>query len=173
MANPFNFCATCYSANSYQQLGGYTASRLINPDKWFHWRLLSIVDYVYFIDKPLFQYRWHDNNQTAIQQKSGFLKYHIDEYRSLVEITPAMLQKAGVVKEDIEKWFIENDVYRHGIAELGKGYWLKSLRIFFMGMATYPSLMVKKIYFTLYILLLLLGPFGILLSRFLVKYRKK
>jgi len=50
MANPFNFCTVCYSKNAFISVGGYGSGRLINPDKWFNWKLLSVVDFCYFID---------------------------------------------------------------------------------------------------------------------------
>ena len=76
--NPFNFAATCFQKDNYIEIGGYLGGRIYNPDKWFHWRLLNVVDYVYFLDKPLFEYRWHDN-QVSIQSNTKVLRYWIDE----------------------------------------------------------------------------------------------
>lgn len=160
MFNPFNFCATCYSAESYYKVGGYTSSRLINPDKWFHWKVLSEVEYAYYIDKPLFQYRWHNTNQTAQQHNSGFLKYMIDEYRTIMELTPPMLQKAKMTLAEVESAFVYQDIYRHGLAELGKGRWTKSLRVLLFGLSTYPKKAFLNKYFIPYVLLLMSGPIG-------------
>lgn len=99
--NPFNFAATCYPRSMYQQIAGYGGSRLYNPDKWFHWRILAECDFAYYLDKPLFQYRWHNSNQVAIQMESGVYKFWIDEYRNTVECTPQMLQKAHMKSDEL------------------------------------------------------------------------
>lgn len=169
MINPLSFLATCFSRVSYEQVGGYGSSRLINPDRWFHWKLLTHVEHVYLLDKPLFSYRVHSNNQAAQQKSSGHLKYIIDEYRTSMEIDNAMLQKSGLSVEQAQKSFVKNTIYKHGIGELGKGLWLKSLRIFFMGLATYPAYMTSNLYFFPYFLMLILGPIGILLAKLLKK----
>ena len=70
MKNPFNFAATAYSQQLYKAVEGYGGSRLINPDKWFHWRILAAADMAYFIDRRLFAYRWHSSNQAA--QEGGW-----------------------------------------------------------------------------------------------------
>ena len=57
MNNPFNFAATCYPRRLYQAVEGYGAGRLINPDKYFHWKLLAVAERAYFVDRPLFAYR--------------------------------------------------------------------------------------------------------------------
>src|SRR5262249_61055753 len=79
MQNPFQFAATVYPRSLYEAIEGYGGSRLINPDKWFHWKLLAKAETAYFIDRPLFAYRWHASNQTAQQAGSGALKYLVDE----------------------------------------------------------------------------------------------
>ena len=158
MANPFNFLSTCYQKEVYQQMGGYESTRLINPDKWFHWKLLTVTDYSYFIDEPLFQYRWHPQNQTAQQLRAGHLKYLFDEYRNTIEITDQMLKVTGLSKNDINISFIRNDIIRHGLGEYSKGRITKSFRIFHFGWATYPGHMLKNGFSILYFLILIASP---------------
>lgn len=163
-SNPFHFLATCYRREDYEAVGGYTSSRLINPDKWFHWRLTGVADFVYFLDMALFQYRWHPANQNAQERNSGHLKYMVDEYRNTIELSPALLQRAGLSKEQVYQAFIDNDVFRHGLGELSRGYWLKALRIYFFGWGVFPRFMIKRWgRCILYKLLLISGPLGILL----------
>jgi glycosyltransferase involved in cell wall biosynthesis len=169
MSTPFNFCTVAYSRRAYEQCGGYEATRLINPDKWFHWKLLTKVEDVIYIDKSLFSYRWHNQNQSAQQQNTGYLKYMVDEYRNTMEITTETLAFAGIKKFELINAFIKRDVYQHGLGEFSKGRWLKSLRIFFFGLSTYPGRMIKNRYFILYILALLTSPLG---SWLIHKFRK-
>lgn len=165
-SNPFNFLATCYRRADYLRVGGYGSSRLMNPDKWFHWRLLGAVDYVYFIDAPLFQYRWHEKNQTAQEKNAGHLKFITDEYRTSMEVSDALLHKAGLSKTVPQEQFINNIIFRHGLGQLSEGLWLKAFRIFHFGWATYPSLMLRRGWKSFsYFLLLLMGPFGVFLIK--------
>lgn len=160
MATPFNFCTVAYPRSAYERTSGYGATRLINPDKWFHWRLLMETTEAIYIDDSLFQYRWHNQNQTAQQSNSGYLKFMIDEYRNTIELTDEILQYACLSRVQIERSFIQRDIYRHGMGEFSKGRWLKSLRIFFFGLSTYPGIMLRNIQFVAYVLLLFTTPVG-------------
>jgi glycosyltransferase involved in cell wall biosynthesis len=82
LKNPFNFAATCFPRALYNEVGGYGGNRLVNPDKWYHWKLLSVADVAYFVDFPLFSYRWHSANQSALEMNAGSLKFLIDESKS-------------------------------------------------------------------------------------------
>ena len=170
--NPFNFLATCFRRKDWVQVGGYGQGRMMNPDKWFHWRMLGQVDAVYYIDQPLFQYRWHASNQTAQEINSGHLKYITDEYRTSMEVDQQLLATADLQREDIQTAFIRNAILRHGLGELSKGLWLKAFRIYCFGWATYPQWMIRRYgaRTLAYAVLLLLGPVGSLLLR-LVKSR--
>ncbi len=159
-SNPFNFLATCYSRKLYQLVGGYGGTRLINPDKWFHWRILSVAKEAIFIDQPLFQYRWHNQNQTAQQINSGHLKFLVDEYRNTMDIGNDMLTTAALSRHQVNASFIRNGILRHGIGEFTRGRWLKALRIFFFGLSTYPGLMLRSVLFFPFLFLLLTTPVG-------------
>lgn len=171
-SNPFNFLATAYHHTLYHEVGGYGGGRMINPDKWFHWKILSKAEEVFFIDQPLFQYRWHAQNQTAQQANSGFLKYLADEYRNTMEVTPEMLSAANVTAAQLADAFIAHDIVRHGIAEFAKGRWLKSFRTFVFGLSTYPSRMLANKYSFPYLLLLFTTPVGSFLASKLVNLKK-
>lgn len=165
--NPFNFCATCYSKTLYDSVGGYGGGRMINPDKWFHWKIMAEAEEVLFIDAPLFQYRWHPANQTAQQAQSGFLKYMVDEYCNVIEMPGSILAAAGVSKDQFINSFVMHDIFRHGIGEFSKGKWLKSFRIFLFGWSIYPGRMLVNKYTVPYFLLLMTTPLGaFVLSKF-------
>ncbi len=157
---PFNFAAACYSASSYIQAGGYTGGRMYNPDKWFHWRLLTVVDEVFFLDKPAFQYRWHSQNQAAIQQKSQALKYLVDEYRNAIEVTPEMLSFAQMDTTVLQRNFIEEVIVKQAFAAIKNGRRKEASRVLYFGLATFPVQSNRSKLFWTMKGLLLLGPIG-------------
>jgi glycosyltransferase involved in cell wall biosynthesis len=140
MKNPCNFAATCYRRADWLAVEGYGGARLINPDKWFHWRLLGALDRAVFIDTPLFAYRVHAQNQGAQQAKAGALKFLVDEYASVLELDASLLQALGLTRADMEAAFVERDIGRHGLATLARGDRAKAQRILDFGRATYPQL---------------------------------
>lgn len=162
---PFMFVSACYRAEDYLAAGGYGGSRMMNPDKWFHWRLLGQTDSVYFIDKQLFSYRWHDNNQTAQQKTSGALKFFVDEYRSSFETSTPMLAKAGLSVEELKKSFVLNSIQKCTFGLIKQGQPALARRVFCLGWATYPSIMIKSGYSWVLLPLLLLGHVGGFLIR--------
>ena len=94
---PLPFVATCYPRHLYERVEGYGGGNLINPDKGFAWKLLAVADEAFFIDRPLFVYRVHANNQAALQRESGALKHLIDQYRATFDTAPEILERAGLV----------------------------------------------------------------------------
>lgn len=139
MKNPFNFAATCYPRRLYERLEGYGGGRMMNPDKWFHWRLLGVAETAYFIDRPLFAYRWHPGNQTAQQAATGALKYLVDEYASTLEADAALLERSGLSRDELVGAFVEHDIAYHGLATLAQGQRERARRILNFGRAVYPQ----------------------------------
>ncbi|HET9053188.1 MAG TPA: glycosyltransferase family 2 protein [Cyclobacteriaceae bacterium] len=172
MGNPYYFLTVCYPANLYKKVGGYGGGRMYNPDKWFNWKLFSEARYVYLVDEPLFSYRWHQQNQVALETSFGHLRYLVDEYRNSMEVTDTMLAASGLSRKQVEKSFVKRDIYRHGVGEFVKGRWLKSVRIFFFGLSTYPGRMLSSPYAIPYMLLLWTTPLGSWLASKLLKFKK-
>jgi glycosyltransferase involved in cell wall biosynthesis len=147
--NPFNFASTCYKRSIYQKVGGYGGGRLYNPDKWFHWKIIAELDYVYYLDKPLFQYRWHQQNQASLSIKTGVLKFWIDEYRNCFEIEPTMLQKSGLNQSFIQLVFINRTIIPYVYSHLIKNNRELATRILKYGEACYPYSINKNKYYWL------------------------
>ena len=164
--NPFNFASTCYPKEQYAKIGGYGGGRLYNPDKWFHWKLLVELDFVYYLDSPLFQYRWHNNNQANQQQQNQVLKYWLDEYRNCFEVTNEMLKKSGLDSKSIIQNFADRCIIPYAYKHLKEGNRTLSKRILNFGLSCYPIEVKKNKYY--YPLLILSGmPFtDLLLSKF-------
>ena len=159
-SNPFNFLSTAYPRSIYKKVEGYRGNRLINPDKWFHWRLLGEDIKTIFIDRPLFAYRWHSSNQTAIQNSSSTLKYLVDEYCTTLELDAKLLERIGFSRDVVEKAFIEYDIARHGLATLAKGDRPKAQRILDFGNAVYPVHLRRNWHAKTLQAFLLLGSIG-------------
>ena len=85
MRNPVWFASTAYPRAFYEEVEGYGGQGLINPDKEFHWRVISAAESVVFVDIPLFSYRVHPSNQDAQQARSGALKRSDRPVRPVVQ----------------------------------------------------------------------------------------
>lgn len=157
---PFNFAATCYPRQLYDKVEGYGGGRLISPDCWFHWKLLSVAQNAYFIESKFFAYRWHLANQTAQQASIGALKLAVDEYASTLEIDEPMLSRAKLSKQDVIAAFIEHGIARHGLATLARGDRSRAKRLFNFGKSVYPAVMRSNRKVLALQTLLALGPIG-------------
>jgi glycosyltransferase involved in cell wall biosynthesis len=160
MKNPFNFAATCYPRALYEAIEGYGAGRLINPDKYFHWKLLGVAERAYYIDRPSFAYRWHEQNQTALQNSTGALKYLVDEYASTLEIDERVLARIGMTRQALGDTLVEYDIARHGLATLAKGNRVRAMRILQFGKAVYPDSVRHNRNARILSTLLRFGPLG-------------
>ncbi len=165
LRNPFNFASTCYPRALYQRVGGYGGNRLVNPDKWFHWKLLSQAKMAYFVDRSLFCYRWHPANQTAQEMNAGSLKYLVDEYTSTLELDGGTLQRLGMTRENVILAFLQHDIVNHGLATLARGSRTRARRILRFGEAVYPDQLRSLKQRWLLRLLLGLGPLGQRIAR--------
>jgi glycosyltransferase involved in cell wall biosynthesis len=171
MRNPFNFAATCYSRGLYEEVGGYGGGRLINPDKTFHWKVLAVARRAYFIDRPLFAYRSHEQNQNAQQAASGALKYLVDEYASTLEVDDRVLTRLGLTRQSLGDALIEFDVARHGLATLARGNRVRARRMLQFGWAVYPDSVRHNRNARILSTLLRLGPLGERIARW--AYRRR
>lgn len=160
MTNPFNFASTAFPRKLYDRVEGYGGGRLMNPDKWFHWRLLQVAKAAVFVDEPLFCYRWHAANQTAQQAAEGALKYLVDEYATTLEMDGNALRTLGLERTDLVDAFVEYDIARHGLATLAKGQTVRAARILNFGRSTYPHAVRKNKKAAVLAALLRLGPVG-------------
>lgn len=160
LRTPFNFAATVYSAALYREVEGYGAGRLFNPDKWFHWKVLAVAERAYFVDRQLFAYRWHGENQADLESATSALKYLVDQYVSTLELDGKLLERLGLSREDVAAAFIEYDIARHGLATLARGQRLRARRILNFGRATYPHALGRNRRARFLRALLALGPLG-------------
>ena len=162
---PFIFCATLYSRELHDVVEGYSQGGIINPDKRFAWALLGQASHAVFVDAPYFSYRLHAANQEAQQAQSGALKHLIDEYVSTFSIEQAILDKAGLTRDQMVRGFVREDIALRGLKQLSENKRKLALRGLRLGQAAYPAEILRdKAIFALRALLLL-GPIGVLLAK--------
>jgi hypothetical protein len=165
LRTPFPFASTAYPRSLYEAVGGYGNGRLINPDKWFAWKLLSVADRAYFVDAPLFAYRWHANNQTAQQAASGALKHLVDQYAATFDLPDQVLNRARLSREDLARAFIEQDVALRGLKALAEGQRTLARRGVRFGQAAHPREAARNWKLWCLRALLALGPLGGVIAR--------
>ncbi len=167
---PLPFVTTCYTREMYAAVEGYSNGRLMNPDKPFAWKILSVAETVLFVDAPLFAYRVHANNQNSLQARSGALKHLVDQYVSTFDTPPAVLQRAGMTSADLAQAFVEEDILLRGFKKVADGDRSGARRGLAFGKAAYPALSWSGKHLLLH-LLARLGPLGTWVAR--AAYRRR
>ena len=138
MKNPFFFCPTAYPRRLYERVEGYGGGRTINPDKWFHWKLCTVADEVYYLDQRLFAWRYHSQNQEG--QSGAALKYVVDDYLSTIEFEEKALADVGVTRQELAKAYAEHLIALQGLALLARyGDRQRARRTLLFGRAVYPK----------------------------------
>ncbi len=165
LRNPMAFATTCYPRGVYEAVEGYGGGSLINPDKFFVWKILSVAESVYYVDLPLFSYRVHTSNQGSLQRSSGALKHLLDQYRATFDTAPEVLAAAGLTKDDLARAFIEHDVALRGLKSVAEGERALARRHHDFGQATYPAFMASSRLARMLRLALWLGPVGTAIAR--------
>lgn len=139
LRSPLPFATTCYPRVLHDAVGGYAGGKLMNPDKWFLWKLLSVADMAYVIEHPLFEYRVHGAGQLSQEQRSGALKHLTDQYVATFSLPDAVLATAGLSRDDLAKAFVEQDIALRGFVALSDGKRLTARRAIHFAQAAYPD----------------------------------
>ena len=172
MRVPFNFLSTCYSSDLYAACEGYGSGRLMNPDKAFAWKLLSLATDAYYVDAPLFQYRVHATNQNAQQAKAGALKHLVDDYVASFDTAPYIVACAGLAPGDLADAFIEQDIGLRGLKLIAEGNRRDARRGLALGRAAYPDRVRRSRTIAKLRLLLALGATGTAIAARLLEREK-
>jgi len=160
LRSPLPFATTCYPRSLHDAVGGYAGGRLVNPDKWFLWKLLAVAETVYVIDHPMFEYRVHAGGQGPQEQRSGALKHLTDQYVATFNLPDSVLARAGLDREALARAFVEQDIALRGLVSLAEGKRTMARRAVRFGLATYPALARRNPRVWLLRALLVLGPTG-------------
>lgn len=159
------FATICYPRALHDRVGGYSGGRLMNPDKWFLWKVLAVAETVYAIDHPLFEYRVHDAAQGPQEQRSGALKHLTDQYVSTFDMPKYVLDAAGLDRAALANAFVEHDIALRGLVALSDGRRETAARSIRFGQAAYPDLVRKNPKVWALRVLLQLGPVGTRIAR--------
>ncbi|HEX7836973.1 MAG TPA: glycosyltransferase family 2 protein [Kofleriaceae bacterium] len=165
LRTPLPFATTCYPRALHDAVGGYSGGRLINPDKWFLWKLLAAAESIYVVDHPLFDYRVHDAGQGPQEQRQGALKYLVDQYVSTFSLPDDLHARAGLDRRALAAAFIEQDIALRGLVALAAGQRTNARRAVHFGMAAYPELARASRKLWALRALLALGPAGPVIAR--------
>ncbi len=167
---PFN--ATMYSKVLYEKVGGYSSLNLIGPDAHFANKCLLSGAELIFIDKPLFNYRIHQNGQLQTTSKNKNINLLIDRYIFSNAYSDEQLQNAKLNRLQYINATINVDSINGGLRQLKDGNWIYAFRHLMFALAAYPQIAIrhKKIY--AFALLLMLGPLGTLILKFVYKHPK-
>ena len=142
MRNPVWFASTAYPRALYDEVEGYRGQGLINPDKEFHWRVISAADTVVFVDIPLFSYRVHPSNQDAQQARSRRSEATGRPVRALVQHRPSRVRARRASRaDDLARNFIREDIAKRAILSLIERDTTAARRTISFGRAAYPDLM--------------------------------
>ena len=165
LRTPLPFATTCYPRALHDAVGGYAGGRLMNPDKWFLWKLLAVIDTVYVIDAQLFEYRVHDAGQVPQETRSGALKHLTDQYIATFNLPDSILKKAGIEREALAEAFIEQDIALRGFVALAQGRREVARRSVSFGQAAYPQVVRANPKMWALRGLLAMGPVGTRIAR--------
>jgi hypothetical protein len=165
LRSPLPFLTTCYPKALHDAVGGYAGGRLMNPDKWFLWKVLAVAETVYMIDHPLFEYRVHDAGQGPQEQRSGALKHLTDEYIATFNLPESVLKKAGIDRTALATAFVEQDIALRGFLAVAQGRRTMARRGINFGLAAYPELVRANPKVWALRGLLALGPVGTSVAR--------
>ncbi|MCG3174833.1 MAG: hypothetical protein GMKNLPBB_03122 [Myxococcota bacterium] len=134
------FLATMYPRRLFQQVGGYDMTTWIWPDMLFLDRILAFNPDVFYVPKPLFQYREHRSGQNAQAMGAGALKAETDGYMRTVNFDGKVLQELGVTRDQMIKGYLNTVILAGGIVvALEAGAWLRALRIWLFAASLYPN----------------------------------
>jgi len=165
LRSPLPFATTCYPRTLHDLVGGYSGGRLMNPDKWFLWKLLSVAEMTYVIDAPLFDYRVHGGGQAVLEQRSGALKHLTDQYVATFNLPDSVITAANLERRTLAEAFIEQDIALRGLVSVAEGKRATARRTIQFGLAAYPDIARRNPKVWALRALVSLGPLGTSLAR--------
>jgi glycosyltransferase involved in cell wall biosynthesis len=133
------FCTIVYSREIWNDVEGYDMTYLISPDKGFLIKALAATKKYLYVNKKLFGYRVHNNNQIAKSGKQAVLKLQLDGYVRCFTHPEALLNLLQISRGQLEQRYIDFICLDFARAAIKENQIRKSVRIFFFALATYPK----------------------------------
>ena len=151
---PGHFCTTCYSSELYQQVEGYNSVMSVWPDANFSHKILFENPKIVYVNRSLFCYRVHAQNNYTATQNFDNLKPLIDAYLLVNTYDKNKLNRIKLNKVDLEQSFVNNTTIYQALHSSLRGQIFKCLRILFFSLSAFPktTLKNKRFYLTLLII---------------------
>lgn len=166
------FLSIVYPREVWQKVEGYNTTYQIFPDKAFLFKLLTEeVRYIY-VNRALFGYRIHTQNQNSINQGQTALKHQIDGYHRTLSLPETTLNKAGVSRRTLQAAYIKHLCLGHAKTAIAAGQTKKAFKLICFGFATYPEITYRKGLTWVVLFLILLGPLGTAIAKSTKKANK-
>lgn len=172
MSVPGHFCTTVFSRKLYEQVGGYSSIHPIGPDAHLDYKILLQNARVVFINRPLFAYRIHNTNQTAISRKNQTLKVPINSYLFSIQYSDQELSSAGVERNEMVHFLVDGTCLKGGLEELRLGSSRQAFRYLMFALASSPGMTMYNPKAYALAGLLCLGPLGPSVARLLYRIYK-
>lgn len=150
------FLTVVYARALWNQVEGYHAIRTIGPDKFFNFKLLSLNPTVFYLRKPLFEYRVHGSINAFAQRRN--LKQQIDDYFYTLEYSEDFLKPYHLDQKTLKQAYLDRICFRAGMTDLAAGNYIHAWQMLFFGLAAYPKLALGRARFYMLLSLLFLGP---------------
>ena len=157
------FASMAYPRKLWEAVEGYDTTYQIFPDSAYWHKILALdPDYIW-VGNRLFAYRVHGTNQAA--QAGRSLKEQVDAYNRMMNYPQSVLDDLGVTRDQMIRSHIRTLFLDKSLGQLSRGRWTQSFKMLAFAFATYPghALLQRRTYLTTS--LLMLGPFGIWLSK--------
>jgi glycosyltransferase involved in cell wall biosynthesis len=157
--------AIMYARSLSEAVEGVHNGRLHNPDKHYMYKLLGQNPEVIWLHEPLFSWRQHGTNQTAIERARGAIIQSLDDYIYTFEYGAKPLAKWGVARQLMIWSFVDRGCLRKALAEIAHGSRRLAARYLCFALATYPGTALRNRKFYVAALGILAGPVGGLAAR--------
>jgi glycosyltransferase involved in cell wall biosynthesis len=161
------FLTTCFSKKLFQKVEGYNSILSIWPDAHFSHKLLFENPLVVYLDRRLFAYRVHNQNNLAATEKVINIKALIDGYHLTLLYPNTVLKRAGLNQAILKKGFIKNICLIPSLFALLRGNFKKTFHYLMFSFASYPTISIKI--WQTYIIILLLPLFPLFKIIHLIK----
>jgi len=170
---PTPFCSTAYSRELYDRVGGYSSLHQIGPDADFAYKALLSGAKVVFVDRCLFQYRVHNANNVSQASQQRSLKVPLDWYMFTQQFSNSDLARAGVDRRQSIEAFVDQGCLNTGLLLLKEGGNGQAFQRLALAMAAYPGAALRNVKLYLLAGLLMCGPLGTIVARWLWHLRER
>lgn len=153
------FLTTCFSRNLFQKVEGYNSILSVFPDAHFSHKILFKNPLVVYLDKKLFAYRVHNQNNLAAVDNVSNIKVLIDGYHLTLLYPENILKKVGLNQLHLKKVFIKNICLMPSFFALLRGNFKKAFHYLVFALASYPLITIRFLQTYIILLLLPIVPF--------------